>query len=187
MILFHICDKINKDSTTTKRRQFTINKKSNYLTLINAIDNLLASEHYEISILANASALINEYIKNINWVGFYILKNHFLILGPFQGKIACNPIRVGSGVCGKCVEKKETIIVGNVHKFEGHIPCDEATNSEIVIPLFIDNNIYGVLDLDSKTFNRFSNVDQRFLEQIAIIINRNLKRVKENNPDIILI
>ena len=166
---------------------FLINKTTNYLNLINTIENLLVTEHHEITILANASALIKEYIKNINWAGFYLLKKDFLILGPFQGRVACNPIRVGFGVCGKCVDKKETIAVSNVHEFDGHIPCDEATNSEIVIPIFIDDEIYGVLDLDSKLFNRFSTVDKRFLEQIVVIIARNIKRVRENNKDVKLV
>lgn len=164
-----------------------INKKTSYLNLINVIENLLETEHHEISILANTSALIKEHIKNINWAGFYLLKKDYLILGPFQGKVACNPIRIGFGVCGKCVENKVTIVVGNVHEFDGHIPCDETTNSEIVIPIFIDDEIYGVLDLDSKLFNRFSTVDKRFLEQIVVIIARNIKRVKENNRGVNLI
>jgi len=149
----------------------------------------LGTEHYEISLLANAAALIKQYVARINWVGFYILKNKLLILGPFQGRVACNPIRIGCGVCGRCAAEEKTIVVRNVHEFDGHIPCDEATNSEIVIPLFIEGKIYGVLDLDSKSYCRFSPVDKRFLEQIAIIIAQNIKRIKDsertfNNGDI---
>jgi GAF domain-containing protein len=171
----------------TVEEEIDINKKTSYLSLINAIENLLETEHNELSILANCAALIKTFVKNINWAGFYLLKNELLILGPFQGKLACNPIRVGSGVCGKCVEARATIVVGNVHEFEGHIPCDEATNSEIVIPIFIDDEIYGVLDLDSKMFNRFSTVDRRFLEQITVIIARGVKMAKEKNPDACLV
>lgn len=166
----------------TVEEEIDINKKTSYLSLINAVENLLETEHNELSILANCAALIKTFVKNINWAGFYLLKNELLILGPFQGKLACNPIRVGSGVCGKCVEARATIVVGNVHEFEGHIPCDEATNSEIVIPIFIDDEIYGVLDLDSKMFNRFSTVDRRFLEQITVIIARGVKMAKRKTP-----
>lgn len=139
----------------TGEEEIAINKKTDYLNLINAVENLLDSEHHELSILANSAALIKMFMRNVNWAGFYLLKGDLLILGPFQGKPACNPIRTGTGVCGKCVEARKTIVVPNVHEFEGHIPCDEATNSEIVIPIFIDDEIYGVLDLDSKQFNRF--------------------------------
>lgn len=155
-----------------------IDKKTNYLNLIESLENLLETDHFEMSILANSSALIKEMLKDINWVGFYILVDDELFLGPFQGKVACTTIRVGYGVCGTSVQNRETIVVPNVHEFPGHIPCDESTNSEIVIPLFIDNKVYGVLDLDSKKLNRFSSIDKRFLEQAAIIISRNLKRLK---------
>jgi len=153
-----------------------IDKKTNYLNLLENLDNLLEHDHFEMSILANSSALIKQMLKNINWVGFYILVEDELYLGPFQGKVACTPIRVGYGVCGTCVKNKDTIVVPDVHEFPGHIPCDESTNSEIVIPIFIDDVIYGVLDLDSKKINRFSSIDKRFLEQIAITISKHLKR-----------
>lgn len=171
----------------TGEEEIAINKKTDYLNLINAVENLLDSEHHELSILANSAALIKMFMRNVNWAGFYLLKGDLLILGPFQGKPACNPIRTGTGVCGKCVEARKTIVVPNVHEFEGHIPCDEATNSEIVIPIFIDYEIYGVLDLDSKQFNRFSTVDRRFLEQITVIIARGIKKAKEVNPDVSLV
>lgn len=151
-------------------------KKNKYLMMNEDLDNLLEVDHFEISILANASALMKQRINDLNWVGFYILKDDNLYLGPFQGKVACNVIRVGYGVCGKSVETRQTILVENVHEFPGHIACDEDTNSEIVIPIFIDDEIYGVLDLDSKKFKRFSKIDQRFLEQTAVIISKHLKR-----------
>lgn len=156
-----------------------INKKTNYLNMLNAIDLLLEPDHFEMSILANSSALMKEMIKNINWVGFYILKNDVLLLGPFQGKVACTSIRVGYGVCGTSILLKESILVPNVHEFHGHIPCDEGTNSELVIPLFINDTIYGVLDIDSKKLNRFSAIDKRFLEQAAVIISKYIKRCKD--------
>jgi GAF domain-containing protein len=128
------------------------------------------------SILANSSALIKEMLKDVNWVGFYLLYNDELLLGPFQGKVACTKIRLGYGVVGTCAQKRASIIVPDVSLFPGHIPCDETTKSEIVIPLFIEGKIYGVLDLDSKKLKRFSSIDQRFLEQVAIIISKHLTR-----------
>jgi len=155
-----------------------INKKNNYLNLITNIENLLNQEQYELSLLANAASLIKEYVLNTNWVGFYLLKDNLLILGPFQGRVACNPIIVGSGVCSHSVLQKETIVVKDVHKFVGHIACDEQTNSEIVVPIFINNRIYGVLDIDSKSFNRFSKLDKYYLEQIVGIISSHIKRIQ---------
>ena len=132
----------------------------------------------EITILSNASALINDYIPNISWVGFYLNKNNKLILGPFQGKVACMEIEFSKGVCGACARKKETIIVPNVHEFEGHIACDSRTNSEIVVPIIIDNNLYGVLDIDSLEFNRFNNSDKEGLEKFINNIKKQIQDAK---------
>ena len=132
----------------------------------------------EITILSNASALINDYIPNISWVGFYLNKNNKLILGPFQGKVACMEIEFSKGVCGACARKKETIIVPNVHEFEGHIACDSRTNSEIVVPIIIDNNLYGVLDIDSLEFNRFNNTDKEGLEKFINNIKKQIQDAK---------
>lgn len=132
----------------------------------------------EITILSNASALINDYIPNISWVGFYLNKNNKLILGPFQGKVACMEIEFSKGVCGACARKKETIIVPNVHEFEGHIACDSRTNSEIVVPIIIDNNLYGVLDIDSLEFNRFNNSDKEGLEKFIDNIKKQIQDAK---------
>ncbi len=132
----------------------------------------------EITILSNASALINDYIPNISWVGFYLNKNNKLILGPFQGKVACMEIDFSKGVCGACARKKETIIVPNVHEFEGHIACDSRTNSEIVVPIIIDNNLYGVLDIDSLEFNRFNNSDKEGLEKFIDNIKKQIQDAK---------
>lgn len=151
-------------------------KKTTYLNLIENLDNLLEFDHFEISILANSSALIKQTLKDVNWVGFYLLHGNELYLGPFQGKVACTTIRVGFGVCGTSVQERSSIVVPDVHSFPGHIPCDESTRSEIVIPLFVHGKIYGVLDLDSKKLNRFTSVDKRFLEQIAIIVSKHLEK-----------
>ena len=136
------------------------------------IEVLLKEEPYEVTKLANAAALIYEDYPDLSWVGFYLLKGEFLYLGPFQGKVACTRIPVGVGVCGTCVAKKETILVNNVHEFPGHIACDSASNSEIVVPLFKEGNIYGVLDIDSTTLNRFNETDKTNIESIAKTIER---------------
>lgn len=146
--------------------------------LITELDNLLSDDYFEVSILANSSALINQYFNDVNWVGFYILMDDTLYLGPFQGKVACTTIKVGKGVCGTAVSTRGTIVVDDVHKFPGHIACDEASNSEIVIPIFLDNNVYGVLDIDSPLFNRFTNNDKLLLEQCVMIISKHLMKIK---------
>ena len=136
------------------------------------IEVLLKEEPYEVTKLANAAALIYEDYPDLSWVGFYLLKGEDLYLGPFQGKVACTRIPVGVGVCGTCVAKKETMLVNNVHEFPGHIACDSASNSEIVVPLFKNGNIYGVLDIDSTTLNRFNETDKTNIESIAKTIER---------------
>ena len=111
---------------------------------------------------------------DISWAGFYLLKNEELILGPFQGKIACTNIPLTKGVCGKAASSKETVLVEDVHQFEGHIACDSESNSEIVVPLIKNNQLYGVLDLDSTSFGRFSKEDQIIFEEIAEILVQHL-------------
>lgn len=103
--------------------------------------------------------------NDISWAGFYLLKNEELILGPFQGKIACTNIPLTKGVCGKAASTRETVLVENVHQFEGHIACDSESNSEIVVPLIKNNQLYGVLDLDSTSFCRFTKEDQIIFEK----------------------
>ncbi len=141
--------------------------------------NLIAKTYFqdtkhEISLLSNASALLNSYLEDISWVGFYLLKNNELILGPFQGRIACTNIEIGKGVCGTAIQKLETQIVENVHNFKGHIACDSRSNSEIVIPMFVNNKPYGVLDIDSTSFSRFTKVDEKelslFLSEITKVL-----------------
>lgn len=127
-----------------------------------------------ISLLSNASAYLNERIEDINWVGFYLLQNNELVLGPFQGKVACTKIAIGKGVCGTAVKEKNIINVNDVHTFKGHIACDSRTNSEIVLPLIYNDKCYGVLDIDSLSFNRFSKNDEEILQKIADIISKNL-------------
>ena len=155
-----------------------MHKNGNYLNFIDNLDNLLACDDYEISVLANTTALIKSSIRDISWVGFYILNDSNLLLGPFQGKIACTKIALGKGVCGLSALKRETILVPNVHEFPGHIACDSASNSEIVIPIFLNEKIYGVLDLDSKRFNRFGDYEKELFEEVASIISKHLTRIK---------
>lgn len=145
-----------------------------YELLIQSLKGLLDEKLEPISILANASSLLKYFLKNVSWVGFYIYKNGQLILGPFQGLPACTSIEVGKGVCGSSFLQKETIIVRDVTKHNNHIACDALTKSEIVLPIFVSNEIYGVLDLDSYIYSRFTKTDKKFLEKICEIIGNKL-------------
>ncbi len=120
--------------------------------------------------LSNASALLNEELDRINWVGFYLLHDGALRLGPFQGKSACVRIPMGRGVCGTAAQNDKTELVYNVHDFPGHIACDSASNSEIVIPIHFEGRVVGVLDIDSPEVGRFSEKDKEILEESAKII-----------------
>ena len=150
---------------------------NNYNEILQVLPSLIQNNEYDITILANTSALIYEKLEQLNWVGFYLNKNESLLLGPFQGKIACTKIPFNKGVCGKCATTKETIIVPNVHQFPGHIACDSASNSEICIPIIINNKFYGLLDIDSPIINRFNNEDKINLEQIVKIITNELEKI----------
>jgi GAF domain-containing protein len=147
---------------------------TNYNELLEVFPSILIND-YDITTLSNASAILNMYLEDINWVGFYLLKDNQLILGPFQGKVACTNIKIGRGVCGTCIQEEKTILVPNVHEFKGHIACDSASNSEICIPLYANNKLYGLLDIDSPILNRFNEIDKINLEKICKMINENLK------------
>ncbi|MBX8944538.1 MULTISPECIES: GAF domain-containing protein [Lysinibacillus] len=138
-----------------------------YLTLSKQLDALLTGETNQIANLSNASALLNQFLTNINWVGFYLLQDNELVLGPFQGLPACVRIPIGRGVCGTAVATRETVVVKDVHDFPGHIACDAASQSEIVIPLMKQDEIIGVLDIDSPIVNRFTEEDRSGLEEFA--------------------
>lgn len=129
--------------------------------------DILLEEKDLIALLSNLSAFINESIDNINWAGFYIYKERELVLGPFQGKIACTRIKPGKGVCGTAYINKETIIVKDVNKFEGHIVCDSASKSEIVVPIIVNNEVWGVIDVDSPILDRFKDKEKKMLETIS--------------------
>ena len=137
---------------------------------------LIECNNDEISILANTSAFIMQTFEDISWAGFYILKNNELVLGPFQGKVACTNIPLQKGVCGQAASTQKTIIVENVHEFSGHFACDSASNSEIVIPIMICDQLYGVLDLDSTSLSRFGKKDQIIFEQIVQRLVQQLKK-----------
>jgi len=130
---------------------------------------LLEGERDAVANAANLSALIWHTLPDLNWAGFYFLRGHELVVGPFQGKPACVRIALGKGVCGTAARKRETVIVRDVHEFPGHIVCDVASNSEIVVPLLAGDRLLGVLDLDSPRTNRFDDGDRAGLEALAAI------------------
>lgn len=145
----------------------TESKLENMLIML---EGLIQGEDLPLTKLCNAAALINALIGRINWCGFYLVKNNELILGPFQGMPACTRIEIGKGVCGTAALKKETLLINDVHKFEGHIACDAASNSEIVIPIIKRDELIGVLDLDSAEFGRFNELEKTCLEKAVNIL-----------------
>ena len=142
----------------------------NYDLLCAQMECLADGVPYEMANLANASALLWQTLEGINWAGFYILEEGKLVLGPFQGKPACILIPMGRGVCGTCAAEEKTQLVPDVHQFPGHIACDSASNSEIVVPLMKNGQIWGVLDIDSPHLNRFTEEDRAGLEAVAKVI-----------------
>ncbi len=138
-----------------------------YTDVLAQLDGLLEGETNWVANLANASALLFDMLEGINWVGFYLRERDELVLGPFQGKPACIRIAFGKGVCGTAAQTREIQRVANVHDFPGHIACDSASLSEIVVPLLRDGRVIGVLDIDSPIENRFDEMDQVFLAKVA--------------------
>lgn len=134
--------------------------------LVKQLRALIQDESNLIANLSNVSALLNAHFDQINWVGFYLWddQDQELVLGPFQGKVACNRIPMGRGVCGSALQQQQTLIVPDVHAFAGHIACDSASRSEIVVPIIIDGQPFGVLDIDAPVTNRFTTEDQALLE-----------------------
>ncbi len=143
-----------------------------YRELLEQANALLQGETSRIANAANLAALIWHTLPDLNWAGFYFFDGQELVLGPFQGKPACVRIALGKGVCGTAAQKRETVIVRNVHEFPGHIPCDSASNSEIVVPLLRGESLLGVLDLDSPKLERFDGQDREGLETIAALWTR---------------
>lgn len=148
--------------------------------IVKQIEELLNSEHI-LSALSNISALIYHELPFIDWAGFYFYHENELILGPFQGKIACSNIKIGKGVCGVSFEKRMLLNVPDVHKFEGHIACDQESNSELVVPLIYEDKIFGVLDLDSNQYYRFGSVDEELFTLIADLISKKLNTLKNGS------
>jgi GAF domain-containing protein len=140
-----------------------------YSQLTDQLRALLEGERDPIANSANFAALLFHSLPDLNWVGFYFHKDGELVLGPFQGQPACVRIEIGKGVCGTAAERKDTVIVPNVHEFPGHIACDSASNSELVMPIVVDERLLGVLDLDSPRFGRFNEDDARGLHALVEI------------------
>ncbi|TYV16305.1 GAF domain-containing protein [Listeria monocytogenes] len=149
-------------------QKMTGSKEENYGLALKQVQAMIHGEPNLIANLSNVSSILNQALSDINWVGFYLLEKETnqLVLGPFQGLPACIRIPLGKGVCGSAAVDQKTYIVENVHDFPGHIACDAASNSEIVLPIVKNNQLLGVLDIDSPLFNRFNEVDQLWLERI---------------------
>lgn len=161
---------------TFKTKEINTDDKSKfYQLLVQQAEGLLSIETDLIANAANLSSLLFHSLENVNWVGFYLLKNTELVLGPFQGQVACTRIPIGKGVCGTAFSLNKTQIIADVNSFKGHITCDTASASEIVIPLTVNNEAIGVLDIDSPVLNRFDSIDEINLQAIAKILEKSIK------------
>jgi GAF domain-containing protein len=145
-------------------------EKVDYLLMARQLSSLIEEDGDYLPVLSNCSALLWENLKDINWAGFYLVRGDVLVLGPFQGKLACIHIEKGKGVCGTAWETDSTQLVANVHEFPGHIACDSASNSEVVVPVRRDGEVVAVIDIDSPMFGRFSSEDAEGLEKIADLL-----------------
>lgn len=143
-----------------------------YKIMLVRLEGLLSSETDWLANISNAAALLYANLQDINWSGFYFMKKDELVLGPFQGKSACTRIKPGKGVCGAAVAERKTQLVPDVHLFPGHIACDSASNSEVVVPLIKDGTLYGVLDIDSPIKNRFDELDTKYLQMFVDKLNK---------------
>jgi GAF domain-containing protein len=150
-------------------KQESASKAELYSQLVLQLKSLLEGERDFIANAANFASLLYYSLPDLNWAGFYLMKDGELVLGPFQGKPACVRIAIGKGVCGTAAEQRETILADNVHEFPGHIACDSDSNSEIVVPLIKDRELIGVLDLDSPSFARFDDEDAEDLNELVKI------------------
>ena len=150
-------------------------REEQYKQLVRQLLALLEGEHAYVSVLANtAAALHDTFGERFFWVGFYMVSEGELVLGPFQGPVACMHIACGKGVCGTCWEQEKTIVVPDVEQFRGHIACSSESRSEIVVPIKNRGEVKGVIDIDSRSLNAFDDIDARYLEQIADIVARQL-------------
>lgn len=148
-----------------------MNKQLAYEECVKEIEGVIEGEPDLIANLANIVAILKEKF-NFWWVGFYLVKDNQLVLGPFQGPVACTRIGKGKGVCGTAWEQMKTLVVPDVHQFPGHIACSAASNSEIVVPVIQQQHVIMVLDVDSRDYNYFNETDQKYLEEIGVIISR---------------
>ncbi len=143
---------------------------TDYGILLKEAQALGETETHYVPLLSNISALLFEQLGDLNWAGFYLMDRGSLVVGPFQGKTACIRIEIGKGVCGTAAERKEAVRVPDVHKFPGHIACDSASNSELVVPIFSDGELVGVLDMDSPSLDRFTADDEEGIKKLAELI-----------------
>ncbi|AXI00574.1 GAF domain-containing protein [Sporosarcina sp. PTS2304] len=153
---------------------YSSNPKERYAQLASQIDALLLGEPNVYANLSNTSAVLNQFFDRINWVGFYIMDGEELVLGPFQGLPACIRIPLGRGVCGTVAQTKKGLVVPDVNAFPGHIACDAASRSEVVVPLLKDGEVFGVLDIDSPELDRFNEDDLEGLTQVVTVLMKHL-------------
>ena len=146
--------------------------KPDYTIMAKQLESLIEEDSSYVPVLSNCAALLWEQLEDINWAGFYLVKGDILVLGPFQGKLACIHIEKGKGVCGTAWASDSTQLVPNVHKFPGHIACDSASNSEVVVPVRREGEVVAVIDIDSPSFERFTAEDAQGLELIAEVLGR---------------
>ena len=152
---------------------------TDYKELCAELQSLIKGVPHTVANLANSSALLYDRLDRINWAGFYLYDGEKLVLNAFQGKPACIEIPLDRGVCGYAASKRETVVVPNVHKFPGHIACDSASRSEIVVPIILDKNLFGVLDIDSPYTDRFDSNDKEGLEEFVRVLSEQIKRTGE--------
>lgn len=157
-------------------------KSDRYRTIARQLEALLEGERDFLANSANTSALVYELVGDLNWAGFYFRQGDELVLGPFQGRVACVRIPMGSGVCGTAAGRAESVLVENVHQFEGHIACDAASNAELVVPVIADGRVIGVFDLDSPTVGRFDEEDRAGIEEIVRIYQRSTDLPRVDAP-----
>lgn len=149
-----------------------MNDKQRLEYLLLSLEGQLSSESDPLANISNASALIYAIINRLNWAGFYFMRGEELVLGPFQGLPACNRIKLNTGVCGAAASTRKTQLVPNVHDFPGHIACDSASNSELVVPIIKDDKVFGVLDLDSPEIERFTELEAKYFERFVQKLNK---------------
>lgn len=145
-------------------------EKLKYMNML--VRSQLSSEDNVLANISNVTGIIMACVDKLNWAGFYFLRDNVLVLGPFQGLPACNRIAIGKGVCGTAIETREVQLVADVNLFPGHIACDDASQSELVIPLIKDNKVYGVLDLDSPIKNRFTEMEKSYFIKLLDVLNQ---------------